>query len=126
MDPRFFSFPDIHIPFAVWIVSNEQLLDWVQHPVPTSQLDQVASLKCSTPQVDASTQICNGMPQNEAGLLGLCDFSDFPFYTCVCSFLVDVFVKLKCFWVVWMSSGGTYAFRPQSAPTERATNALPS
>jgi hypothetical protein len=66
----------------VWIVSNEQLLDWVQHPVPSSQLGDVASLKCSTPQVDGNTKICNGIPQNEAGLLSHCAFSDFPFYTC--------------------------------------------
>ncbi|KAF8971773.1 hypothetical protein BDZ97DRAFT_1913677 [Flammula alnicola] len=66
----------------VWIVSNEQLLDWVQHPVPASQLDSIASLKCTTPQVDASQKICNGIPQNEAGLLSHCAFSDFPFYTC--------------------------------------------
>lgn len=66
----------------VWIVSNEQLLDWVRHPVPVSQLDQVASLKCSTPQVDPSMKICNGVPQNENGLLDHCAFSDFPFYTC--------------------------------------------
>ncbi|KAJ6617433.1 hypothetical protein B0H10DRAFT_1948335 [Mycena sp. CBHHK59/15] len=66
----------------VWIVSNEQLLAWVQNPVPVSQLDTVDALKCSTPQVDASTKICNGIPQNEAGLLSHCPFSDFPFYTC--------------------------------------------
>ncbi|KAF9469505.1 hypothetical protein BDZ94DRAFT_1150876 [Collybia nuda] len=66
----------------VWIVSNEQLLDWVQHPVPVSQLDSVGSLKCSTPQVDSSMKICNGMPGNEDGLLSHCAFSDFPFYTC--------------------------------------------
>ncbi|KAK7063548.1 family 4 carbohydrate esterase [Favolaschia claudopus] len=66
----------------VWIVSNEQLLAWVQNPVPVSQLDSVAALKCSTPQIDASMKICNGIPQNENGLLNLCSFSDFPFYTC--------------------------------------------
>jgi peptidoglycan/xylan/chitin deacetylase (PgdA/CDA1 family) len=66
----------------VWIVSNEQLLDWVQHPVPVSQLDQVSSLRCATPDVDSSRQICNGIPQNEQGLLSHCDFSDFPFFTC--------------------------------------------
>ncbi|CAL1694786.1 unnamed protein product [Somion occarium] len=66
----------------VWIVSSEQLLDWVQHPVPISQLDQVQSLKCSTPQVDSSKKICNGIPQNEEGLLSHCAFPDFPFYTC--------------------------------------------
>lgn len=66
----------------VWIVSNEQLLDWVQHPVPASQLNQIESLKCTTPQVDPSVKICNGMPGNEDGLLSHCAFSDFPFYTC--------------------------------------------
>ncbi|EGN93745.1 hypothetical protein SERLA73DRAFT_189512 [Serpula lacrymans var. lacrymans S7.3] len=66
----------------VWIVSNEQLLAWVQNPVPVSQLSSVDALKCPTPSVDASKKICNGMPQNEAGLLSHCDFSDFPFYTC--------------------------------------------
>ncbi|KAJ6457260.1 hypothetical protein C8R45DRAFT_844293 [Mycena sanguinolenta] len=66
----------------VWIVSNEQILAWVQNPVPVSQLDTVDALKCSTPQVPASQKICNGIPGNEDGLLDLCDFSDFPFYTC--------------------------------------------
>jgi len=66
----------------VWIVSNEQLLDWVQHPVPVSQLSQVQSLKCSTPQVSATQKICNGIPQNEVGLLSHCNFPDFPFFTC--------------------------------------------
>lgn len=78
---RFFR--NVLIWLLVWIVSNEQLLDWVRNPVPVSQLDQVASLKCSTPQVDAGTKICNGMPQNEDGLLSHCAFPDFPFYTCV-------------------------------------------
>ncbi|KJA28359.1 hypothetical protein HYPSUDRAFT_155525 [Hypholoma sublateritium FD-334 SS-4] len=66
----------------VWIVSNEQLLDWVRHPVPISQLGDLASLKCTTPQIDSSEKICNGVPVNEAGLLSHCAFSDFPFYTC--------------------------------------------
>lgn len=69
--------------FPVWIVSNEQLLAWMQNPVPVSQLDTFEGLKCSTPQVSATEQICNGIPQNEKGLLGLCDFPDFPFFTCV-------------------------------------------
>ncbi|KAJ7508382.1 hypothetical protein B0H11DRAFT_2304226 [Mycena galericulata] len=66
----------------VWIVSNEQLLAWVQNPVPVSQLNTVDALKCSTPQVDSSLKICNGIPGNENGLLSECPFSDFPFYTC--------------------------------------------
>jgi hypothetical protein len=71
------------ISSTVWIVSNEQLLAWVQNPMPISQLDQVSALKCSTPQVNSTEKICNGMPQNEAGLLDHCDFPDFPFFTCV-------------------------------------------
>jgi hypothetical protein len=66
----------------VWIVSSAQLLAWVQNPTPISELNNFAPLKCSTPQVDASLQICNGIPQNEAGLLSHCDFPDFPFFTC--------------------------------------------
>jgi hypothetical protein len=64
----------------VWIVSTEQLLEWVRNPVPLSQLNNFNALKCSTPQV--SDKICNGMPSNEAGLLSHCAFPDFPFYTC--------------------------------------------
>ncbi|KZT43850.1 hypothetical protein SISSUDRAFT_1039750 [Sistotremastrum suecicum HHB10207 ss-3] len=64
----------------VWIVSNEQLLAWMQNPTPLSQLNDFAPFKCSTPQVTA--KICNGMPENEAGLLSHCDFPDFPFFTC--------------------------------------------
>ncbi|KDR85820.1 hypothetical protein GALMADRAFT_132466 [Galerina marginata CBS 339.88] len=66
----------------VWIVSNIQLLQWVQNPVPVSQLSSFAPLKCTSPQVDTSQKICNGIPQNENGLLSHCAFSDFPFYTC--------------------------------------------
>ena len=66
-----------------WIVSSEQLLAWVRNPTPISQLDSFSPLKCSTPAVDSSMKICNGIPQNEAGLIELCPFSDFPFYTCV-------------------------------------------
>ncbi|KAF9567743.1 hypothetical protein CPC08DRAFT_680400 [Agrocybe pediades] len=66
----------------VWIVSNEQLLEWVKNPVPVSQLNDFVPLKCSSPNVDASMKICNGVPQNENGLLSHCAFSDFPFYTC--------------------------------------------
>ncbi|TFY78825.1 hypothetical protein EWM64_g5184 [Hericium alpestre] len=64
----------------VWIVSSEQLLAWVRNPVPVSQLDSFEPLKCSTPQV--SQKICNGMPDNEEGLLAHCAFNDFPWYTC--------------------------------------------
>ncbi|KAI0756459.1 hypothetical protein C8Q80DRAFT_1092934 [Daedaleopsis nitida] len=65
-----------------WIVSSEQLLAWVKNPTPLSQLNDFAPLKCSMPTVDSSMKICNGIPQNEAGLIELCPFSDFPFWTC--------------------------------------------
>jgi hypothetical protein len=65
----------------VWIVSTWQLLQWVMDPKPVSQLDQSDALKCATPSVTA--KICNGMPQNEAGLVENCPFSDTPFGTCV-------------------------------------------
>ena len=78
---------------TVWIVSSEQLLDWVQNPTPISQLDSFGSLKCSTPQV--SDKICNGMPSNEAGLLSHCAFPDFPFYTCVSIHSIPV-VGYRC------------------------------
>ncbi|KAG6916870.1 hypothetical protein DXG01_004851 [Tephrocybe rancida] len=66
----------------VWIVSNEQLLEWVKNPVPVSELGNVNALKCSTPQVDASLKICNGILQNEKDVMSHCEFPDFPFYTC--------------------------------------------
>lgn len=65
---------------GVWIVSNAQLLEWVKHPVTMSNLNSVTALGCSTPSV--TDKICNGMPDNEKGLLQNCPFSDFPFTTC--------------------------------------------
>ena len=73
-------------------MSTEQLLAWVQNPVPVSQLDSVTALKCSTPVVNEA--ICDGIPDNEQGLLDLCDFSDFPFYTCVCT---EVLIRIAHF-----------------------------
>ena len=81
-------------PITAWIVSTEQLLAWVRNPTPLSQLDDFAPLKCSKPAVDASVKICNGIPENEAGLVQLCPFSDFPFYTCVrtCMFALAIVI----------------------------------
>ncbi|KAF6748379.1 hypothetical protein DFP72DRAFT_916579 [Ephemerocybe angulata] len=66
----------------VWIVSNEQLLDWVRNPVPASQMSSLASFSCPAPAYDASAKICNGVPTSEDGTLARCGFSDFPFFTC--------------------------------------------
>lgn len=72
----------------VWIVSSEQLLDWVRNPVPVDQLNTLPSFQCALPAVEP--KICNGMHPNEDGLLNLCPFSEFPFYTCVSNpFLVS-------------------------------------
>lgn len=64
----------------VWIVSNEQLLAWVQNPVPVSQLNTLPEFQCALPSVDQ--KICNGMHPNEDGLLDYCMFTEFPFFTC--------------------------------------------
>ncbi|EIW87292.1 hypothetical protein CONPUDRAFT_116476 [Coniophora puteana RWD-64-598 SS2] len=66
----------------VWIVSNEQMLAWIKNPVPVSQLNNIPEFHCQQPKIDSSKQICNGIPQNEAGLVEECMFTDFPFYTC--------------------------------------------
>ncbi|KAI0001863.1 hypothetical protein BJV77DRAFT_970038 [Russula vinacea] len=65
---------------GVWIVSTEQLLAWVQNPVSLAELDSFAPLKCLVPEINQG--ICDGIPDNEQGLLDRCDFTDFPFYTC--------------------------------------------
>lgn len=70
----------------VWIVTNKQLLAWMQNPVPASQLNTLDAFKCQTPSVTA--KICNGMPQND-NLLEHCisdtagdTLNNAPFYTC--------------------------------------------
>ncbi|BGP43339.1 hypothetical protein JCM10449v2_007370 [Rhodotorula kratochvilovae] len=66
----------------VWIVSNAQLLAWMRDPVPNDKIGDVDALKCEVPDVPESEKICNGIPQNMAGLLNKCDFYDFPWQTC--------------------------------------------
>ena len=112
---------------AVWIVSNQQLLAWVQDPKPISGLGDVDALKCPTPQV--SQKICNGMPENEDGLLQHCAFSDFPWYTCVSLYQTSMrMLRIQlCHaeYVVWMSHGAGVPFKPESAPGERVRAAGP-
>ncbi|KAJ7608728.1 hypothetical protein FB45DRAFT_1067222 [Roridomyces roridus] len=73
------TYPGVNAPNSTINMIN-QFLDWAQ--VQQGRLNSFAPLKCSTPQIDSSTKICNGIPQNEAGLLSHCPFPDFPFYTC--------------------------------------------
>ena len=77
------------------------MLAWVQNPVPLSELNSFGPLKCSTPQINQN--ICDGIPANEQGLLDSCDFSDFPFFTCVSpgkpcfdSFISDDITQYGC------------------------------
>ncbi|SCV73021.1 BQ2448_6946 [Microbotryum intermedium] len=66
----------------VWFVTNQQLLAWMQDPQSNDQIAQSTALQCSTPAVDATLKICNGVQQNEAGLLLQCPFTDFSWTTC--------------------------------------------
>ena len=59
-------------------VTNQQLLAWMQNPVPASQLGSLPAFGCSRPVVDPALKICNGIQQNELGLLANCPFPDFP------------------------------------------------
>ncbi|KAN0065437.1 hypothetical protein ACQY0O_001273 [Thecaphora frezii] len=70
----------------VWIVSNKQLLAWMQNPVPASQLNTLDAFKCQTP--DVKDHICNGMASN-MDLAQHCismtagdPLNNSPFYTC--------------------------------------------
>jgi hypothetical protein len=91
------------------------MLAWVQNPVPLSELNSFAPLQCSVPQVNQS--ICDGIPANEQGLVEECDFSDFPFYTCVSPeerFLERFEYLVSDGVIVWLSHGG--ALSRQSKP----------
>lgn len=99
----------LHI--SVWIVSTEQLLAWVQNPVPLSQLNSFEPLKCSTPQVDQA--ICDGIPANEQGLLDRCNFPDFPFFTCVSARdNAPILALTNDHIIVWLSPSRTYPRQP--------------
>ena len=87
------------------------MLAWVMNPVPLSELDSFAPLKCSVPQANQS--ICDGIPANEQGLLNHCDFPDFPFFTCVSSeeYFLESFIPDDI--VVWLSRGGALSKQPK-------------
>nr|AEY62513.1 left border a protein [Ustanciosporium gigantosporum] len=70
----------------VWIISNKQLISWMQNPVPASQLNTLDAFKCQTPNVEQ--HICNGFAKND-DLLEHCisntagdPLNNSPFYTC--------------------------------------------
>ena len=98
----FHAHPSLFMRFIVWIVSSEQLLAYAQNPVPLSQLESFEPLKCSTPSVDPSLNICNGVPANEEGTLAHCAFSESPFYTCVSLSFRDECPIADAVRVVWL------------------------
>ncbi|KAF9545564.1 hypothetical protein EC957_010873 [Mortierella hygrophila] len=73
------TFPD------VWFVTNQQLLQWMQNPVPSSQLADQPYMKCTVPAV--SKEICNGLDDAklgsvDKGVIETCNFVAGPWSTC--------------------------------------------
>ncbi|KAI9483884.1 MAG: hypothetical protein EXX96DRAFT_500390 [Benjaminiella poitrasii] len=71
----------------VWFVTNAQLLQWMQNPVPASQLADQPYMKCNTPQV--GKEICNGLEDItitngvvSSSLLNTCSFGTSSWATC--------------------------------------------
>ncbi|KAI8334427.1 hypothetical protein BC941DRAFT_454603 [Chlamydoabsidia padenii] len=69
----------------VWVVSNEQLLQWMKNPVKASELANQPYMKCEKPVLPS--EICNGLDDNNSGgiddsLLNNCNFGTSNFKTC--------------------------------------------
>ncbi|KAI7904287.1 uncharacterized protein BX663DRAFT_504587 [Cokeromyces recurvatus] len=71
----------------VWFVTNEQLLQWMQNPVPASQLAEQPYMKCGIP--DVGKEICNGLENItitngvvSGSLLNMCNFGTTNWATC--------------------------------------------
>jgi len=69
----------------VWFVTNHQLLQWMQNPVPASQMKDQPYMKCALPAV--GKEICNGLDDSKTGsidkgVLETCNFVEGPWSTC--------------------------------------------
>ncbi|CEP07511.1 hypothetical protein [Parasitella parasitica] len=71
----------------VWFVTNDQLLQWMQNPVPASQLASQPYMQCTTPKI--GKEICNGLENItvannvvSGGLLNSCNFNSANWDTC--------------------------------------------
>ncbi|KAG0200333.1 hypothetical protein BGX28_006565 [Mortierella sp. GBA30] len=69
----------------VWFVTNQQLLQWMQNPVPSSEMSAQPYMNCSAPAV--GKEICNGLDDTksgtiDAGVLELCKFDAGSWSTC--------------------------------------------
>lgn len=71
----------------VWFVTNDQLLQWMQNPVPASQLASQSYMQCSKPVTPK--EICNGLENLNysssvvtGDLINSCNFNTSNFATC--------------------------------------------
>ncbi|KAL9545302.1 hypothetical protein PS6_008285 [Mucor atramentarius] len=71
----------------VWFVTNDQLLQWMQNPVPASQLANQPYMQCTTPSI--GKEICNGLENItiasnvvSGSLLNSCNFNTANWATC--------------------------------------------
>ncbi|KAI8371499.1 uncharacterized protein BYT42DRAFT_580470 [Radiomyces spectabilis] len=69
----------------VWFVTNQQLLQWMKHPVKASELANQDYMKCQQPVIEK--EICNGLDDDHSGqvddgLLNSCNFGNSVFKTC--------------------------------------------
>ncbi|KAH8553333.1 hypothetical protein BGW37DRAFT_549138 [Umbelopsis sp. PMI_123] len=71
----------------VWFVTNDQLLQWMQNPVPASQLGSQSYMQCSKPVTPK--EICNGLETLNytatvvtGNLINSCNFNTSNFATC--------------------------------------------
>ncbi|GAA5795630.1 hypothetical protein HPULCUR_000992 [Helicostylum pulchrum] len=71
----------------VWFVTNEQLLQWMQNPVPVSQLASQPYMQCTLPNI--GKEICNGLETVSiasnvvsGNLLNNCNFNTASWGTC--------------------------------------------
>ncbi|KAI9021455.1 hypothetical protein CLU79DRAFT_753375 [Phycomyces nitens] len=69
----------------VWIVTNQQLLQWMKNPVKASELGKQDYMKCQQPVI--AKEICNGLDDDnnhviDENLLNNCNFGTTTFKTC--------------------------------------------
>ncbi|KAL1919824.1 uncharacterized protein VTP21DRAFT_1755 [Calcarisporiella thermophila] len=69
----------------VWMVNNQQLLEWMRNPVPKDQLASQPYMKCDVPKL--GKEICNGLDDNgdgqiDEGVVESCSFPTGTFRTC--------------------------------------------
>lgn len=107
----------------VWLVTNKQLLAWVQNPVPANRLNELDEFKCETPN-PPQEKICSGIPEKENSLLEHCisetagdSLNESPFYVSLappCEENLTPHTDL-----LWMSNGSPNPRTAQSPPEKQ-------